>query len=120
MDRVKQYREIVERILRHYAAIPYAHGALESETVFDREADRYLLMVVGRDGKRRAHGCTIHVDIKDGKLWIHRDGIEYGMARELMDAGVPPEDIVLAFRAPERLGELPPTAAAARAARESA
>jgi hypothetical protein len=117
---VKQYREIVERILREYAAIPYSHGSLESETVFDREADRYLLMVLGRDGKRRAHGCVIHVDIKDGKLWIHRDGIEYGMARELMDAGVPPEDIVLAFRPPDSPGEPPATAASVGAPRQSA
>src|SRR5207244_12216418 len=91
--------------------IPYSHAELESQTVFDREAGHYLLMVFGRDQNRRVHSCSIHVDIKDGKLWIRWDGIEYGMARELMDAGVPPEDIVLAFRAPERPGEPPMTAA---------
>jgi hypothetical protein len=117
---VKQYREIVERILREYAAIPYAHGALESETVFDHEADRYLLMVLGREGLRRIHGCVLHVDIKDGKLWIQRDGIEYGMARELLDAGVPAEDIVLAFELPETPEAPPMTAAAALSPRQSA
>jgi hypothetical protein len=41
------------------------------------------------------------VDIINGKFWIQRDGTEYGIARELVDAGVPKEQIVLAFRAPE-------------------
>jgi hypothetical protein len=38
------------------------------------------------------------VDLVDGKLWIQRDGLEHGIARELVAAGVPKEHIVLAFR----------------------
>lgn len=101
MDTRAAYREIIERILREYAAIPYAHGEIERQTVFDRENDHYLLMIVGRENIRRVHGCLIHVDIINGKFWIQRDGTEYGIARDLLDAGVPKDHIVLAFRAPE-------------------
>jgi hypothetical protein len=58
-------------------------------------------MFVGWEGIRRVHGCLVHVDIIDGKFWIQRDGTEYGIARELLDAGVGKDRIVLAFRSLE-------------------
>jgi hypothetical protein len=94
-------REMVERILRDYAAIPYAHGDIQRVTVFDRPGDHYLLVIAGWDRHRRVHGCIVHVDIIDGKFWIQRDGTECGIARELVDAGVPKDHIVLAWKSPE-------------------
>ena len=101
MDTLDTYRQIIERILTEYARIPYAHGDVERQTVFDRTSQHYLLMLVGWEGVRRVHGCLIHMDIINGKIWIQRDGTEYGMARELLDAGVPKDHIVLAFRPPD-------------------
>jgi hypothetical protein len=100
MDTVERYRQIIERILTDYAQIPYAYGDIRSQTVFDRLNDHYLLINVGWD-RRRVHGCLVHVDIIDGKVWIQRDGTEEGIATELEAAGVPKEHIVLAFRSPE-------------------
>lgn len=110
MDPITEYRQQVESILREYAKIPYAHGKIEIQTIFDRQHDHYLLMLVGRNGIRRVHGCLVHIDIIDGKLWIQRDGTEYGIARELIEAGIPASQIVLAFRIPEMntLAELVP------------
>src|SRR5205823_6199648 len=101
MDTLSAFRQQIERILTDYAQVPYAHGDIRLELVFDRESDRYLLMLVGRDGIRRVHGCLVHVDIIDGKIWIQRDGTERGVARELLEAGVPRDRIVLGFRSPE-------------------
>jgi hypothetical protein len=56
--------------------------------VFDRDSDRYLLMIVGWEGVRQVHGCIIHVEIIDGKIWIHRDGTEDGIASELLKVGI--------------------------------
>jgi hypothetical protein len=42
----------------------------------------------------------IHLDIKDDKIWIQRDGTEIGIANQLIAAGVPKQDIVLGFQAP--------------------
>jgi hypothetical protein len=100
MDTLDNYRQIIERVLTEYAQIPYAYGDIQSQTVFDRAGDHYLLMNVGWD-KRRIHGCLVHVDIIDGKFWIQRDGTEQGIATELEAAGVPKNHIVLAFRSPE-------------------
>ena len=58
-------------------------------------------MVVGRENNKRVHSCLAHIDFINGKLWIHYDGTETGIAKELLSHGVPREHIVLAFKAPE-------------------
>jgi hypothetical protein len=68
--------------------------------IFDEERDRYLILHVGWQDEQRIHGCPVHIDIKDGKIWIQRDFTEAGLAHELVEMGVPKEDIVLAFRSP--------------------
>ena len=59
-------------------------------------------MILGRENKHYQHGCLIHVDIIDGKIWVQRDGTEVGVANEFVEAGVPKEQIVLGFKSPER------------------
>jgi hypothetical protein len=84
-----------------YAKIPYAYGQITTETVFDRVNDHYLLVNVGWDRDRRVHGCLVHIDLINGKVWIQRDGTEEGIASELETAGIPKDHIVLGFRPPE-------------------
>ncbi len=40
------------------------------------------------------------MDIKNGKIWIQHDGTKDGVADDLVELGVPKEDIVLAFHPP--------------------
>jgi hypothetical protein len=91
----------VRHVLAAYAAIPYAYGDIHTGVVCDRDTDRYLLMTVGWDQDKRVHGCLVHIDIIDGKVWIQRDGTEQGIATELVTAGIPKDAIVLAFHPPE-------------------
>ncbi len=43
----------------------------------------------------------MYVRLHNGKFWIEEDGLEQGVATDLLEAGVPKEDIVLAFHHPE-------------------
>jgi hypothetical protein len=95
------YRQIMESVFSEYSELPYSYAPIQSEVVFDRIRDRYLWMDVGWDDGRRVHGCLVHIDIIDGKLWIQRDGTEEGIAADLERAGVLKEHIVLGFRPPE-------------------
>jgi hypothetical protein len=47
------------------------------------------------------HGAIIHVDLRGEKISIQHDGTERGIAEDLIEAGIPPEHIVLAFHSPE-------------------
>ena len=101
MDKVKQYREIVTRTLMEYAQYKPSHGDVTPELVIDRERDHYELMHVGWDAQRRVHGSVVHLDIINGKIWVQYDGTSRPVVDELLAAGIPSEDIVLAFHPAE-------------------
>jgi XisI protein len=101
MESLDAYREIIERTLTEYASVPYAHGDIQTEPVFDRERNRYLLVNVGWHDDERVHGALVHVEIIGDKIWIQRDGTEHGIAKDLVAAGIPRDRIVLGFRVPE-------------------
>jgi hypothetical protein len=100
MDPLDAWRDALERILTEHTTVPYAYGDIKTEVVFDRKHDRYLLVDVGWEGYDRAHGALVHVDVIDGKFWIQYDGTEEGVATQLVEAGVPRDRIVLAFKHP--------------------
>jgi hypothetical protein len=100
MDTRDRYRDLIQHILTEHARIPFSYGELCSDPVFDREHDRYLLVLTGWQSTRRVHGVLVDVELKDEKVWIHYDGIEEGVTKQLLAAGVPREHIVLAFKHP--------------------
>ncbi|MBD1859632.1 MULTISPECIES: XisI protein [Leptolyngbya] len=97
MEKLDQYRQIIQSVLMPYTQIPYSHGDLICKPIFDQQRDSYLLMTLGWDRKTRVHGCLVHLDLIDGKVWVQRDETEDGVTRELLEAGIPKQDIVLAF-----------------------
>ena len=97
-----RYRNAVKRILSEYAAFKPAYGDVEVEVIFDDKGDHYEVVHTGWNGWHRIHGAILHVDIKDGKVWIQHDGTEDGIAEELVQAGVPRDHIVLAFHHPDK------------------
>ena len=101
MDPVTEYRRIVRDLIRGYAGFVPARGEVQIEVVFDESNDHYELVYAGWNGPYRIHGSVIHIDIRDGKVWIQYDGTEDGVAEELVKAGIPRDRIVLAFKPPE-------------------
>ena len=97
-DTLNRYREIVRRLIEEYAKTRPSYGDIESEAVIDESKDHYELLHVGWHGQHRIHGIVIHIDIRDGKIWIQHDGTSEVIAEELVRAGIPREAIVLGFR----------------------
>ena len=97
MEKLAKYRQIIQSILLTYTEIPYSHGELICKPIFDDSRDSYLLMTLGWDRKTRVHGCLIHLDIINDKVWVQRDETEDGVTREIVAAGILSSDIVLAF-----------------------
>jgi hypothetical protein len=100
MAQVEDYPRYVEQIIKHYGQYKPAYGDVQVQMVFDRENHHYQLLNVGWNKNQRIRGCVLHIDIKDNKIWIQHDGTETGIANELVEMGVPKQDIVLAFHAP--------------------
>ncbi len=97
MDTLEKYQEIVQTILQKYTLIPSAYGNVVTELIVSHDRNHFLLMDEGWQGDRRIHDCLVHVQIRDGKIWIQYDGIEDGIGNELVEAGIPREFIVLGF-----------------------
>lgn len=94
------YRELIKKVLENYISYQGKDDSIEKQLIFDTERDRYLIVYVGWEDEKPIYGCPIHIDIKEGKIWIERDFTEAGVANELVELGVPKTDIVLAFRSP--------------------
>ncbi len=99
MDRIAQYRAVVQQVLQKYAQYKPSFGEIEVELIFDTTRDHYLLVNEGWkwNPDRRVYGNVIHIAIKNGKIWIQHDGTESGVANDLVELGVPKEDIILAY-----------------------
>lgn len=97
---VEKYRQIIQQLILEKAQRKSYPEEIEKQAVLDTERDHYLLLHTGWRDNRRTHGCSLHIDIKDGKIWIQHDGTEAGIATQLLELGVPKENIVLAFHSP--------------------
>jgi XisI protein len=101
---IEQYRQYIRQLLSDRAqriAKPSPDQEYEVQTLFDTEHDHYQLLHVGWRNNKRSFGCILHLDIKQGKIWIQHDGTEVGIANQLVELGVPKQDIILAFHEPE-------------------
>jgi hypothetical protein len=100
MDKVEQYREYVQQIITRHANSDRDEADVEVQLVIDTVRDHYQWMNVGWEGLKRVYHCFIHFDIKDGKIWIQQNWTEDDLAADLVEMGVPREDIVLGLHPP--------------------
>lgn len=96
----EQYRTIIRQLLTQYASYKPSHGDIETQTVFDTENDHYQVVAIGWDGKTRVYGCSIHLDIKEGKVWIQTNNTEIDIGQDLVAQGIPKNNIVIGFQPP--------------------
>ena len=101
MDKVKKYQKIIEELLGEYANIePAVSNDIDSELIIDRERNHFLVMNVGWKDKSPVYNTIIHIDIKDGKVWVQQDWTDAVIVDRLMEKGIAQEDIVLGFLPP--------------------
>jgi hypothetical protein len=95
-----QYSEIVQQLLQDYAALSGEDPTVDTELIFDTVRHSYQLVHVGWHDDRRIYGCILHLDIKDGKIWLQHNGTENDIPAELVEMGVAKTDIVVGFHSP--------------------
>lgn len=95
---IEQYRQYLIDLVNRFASHKSRYGDIELEAVMDHEHGHYEVITIGWEDDERVHGCLLHIDLKDGKVWIQHDGTDAGIANLLVEVGVPKEDIVLGFQ----------------------
>lgn len=103
MDKIKKYRRILKNVTEEHARIPSPMKSVRSTAVSDFSQNDYFL--IDFDLQNKKHYVVFHLRLNNGKIWVEQDGIEYGIARDLIEAGVSSQDIVLAFQDKELRSE---------------
>lgn len=103
MDKLIEYPKLIKNILTEYVELSNRHPNPDIETflIVDEIKAHYIWMNLGWQNGERVTGMTVYVRVRDSKFWIEEDWTEDGIATDLVRAGVPKEDIVLAFHEPK-------------------
>ncbi|MBD2327567.1 XisI protein [Alkalinema sp. FACHB-956] len=103
MDKLTDYPQLIERILTDYISLcnRNPNRPLETFLIADRDQGHYIWMTLGWQNGNRTTGMTVYVRLQNGKFSIEEDWTENGIANDLLEAGVPKEDIILAFQDPQ-------------------
>jgi hypothetical protein len=102
MDKREKHKSIVKQLLLDYAKIKPANGDIDPEVIFDEQRGRFALLDIGWDGKKRVHFSVIHLDVKeDGKVWLQKNATDQEIAEELIEMGIPRDQIVLGLVLPQ-------------------
>ena len=104
MDKLNHYRTLITRFLSEYTTLSNrcsSQNGVETHTIFDETQDHYMVYRTGWGKQKRVHSAVLYVRLNNDKIYIEEDGTEDGIATNLLEAGVPKEDIVLAFHPPE-------------------
>lgn len=104
MENLTRYQQIAEEVVAHFYKLSQSakDAEIEDQLVIDHLHGHYFILHVGWQGLKHIYGSPLHLDVKDGKIWIQQDLIDVpgGIATHLTQRGVPQTDIVLAFHAP--------------------
>ena len=95
-----RYLDIGRRIVAEYVRLRPSSADVRTEGIVDPELGHFELMYVGWDRGKRVHGTVFHFDLIDGKFWVQYDGTDWCVVEQLESAGVPKEDIILAWHPP--------------------
>ena len=100
MDKLNYYRQLIEQVLTEHSQRQPFNGEIEVQLLLNQQQADYQVWYLGWDGDDRIHHCLIHVRLKNSKIWVENDDTEVGIANELIEQGVPQQEIVLAYHAP--------------------
>jgi hypothetical protein len=102
MDKLERYRKLVKGLVEKYGEMAMRSNEERSEIIVinDDKTDNYLwLHLSSLNGER--HFVPLHLRLKNEKIFVCWDGTNLEFAQQLIDAGVPEEDIVIGFHQPD-------------------
>lgn len=100
MEKLNNYRSILRRIVTERAKYTPSHGIIETVAICDDQQEHYLMVHLGWSEHYRHDQPILHLRLHNGKVWVERDGSAEGVVNLLLEAGIPPEDIVQAYLRP--------------------
>jgi len=94
MDKSLKYTEILTQVLRKESAIQPRLQKLKLSSVCDQESGQFLIIMTGWEKQTWTNTILFHAQLLNDKIVIEDDNFEQGLTNALIQAGIPPEDIV--------------------------
>ncbi|MCU0392572.1 MAG: XisI protein [Thermoflexibacter sp.] len=103
MDKIKQYQELIIRLLEEYGSVRPANiEEHEYQVIADTQRNHFQLVSLGWHKNRFFHYVVLHLDIKpDGKIWLQVNQTDWNIVESLMENGVSKNEIVLGSFSPQ-------------------
>lgn len=100
MDRIENYRQILEKTVKRHAQFQPANGDIKTHAVCDHANDDYMVIDSGWNEKgKRIYDVVLHFRLLDGIVQVERDNTDAEVVRELLESGIAKDDIILAYNA---------------------
>jgi hypothetical protein len=93
------YKHCIKKLLSEYEPLKSPWSNIE--LLFDDERMSYMAMRVGWLKHKRIHLCLVHIDILGDKMVIQCNNTENMVVTELVEMGIPKENISCGFIPPE-------------------
>lgn len=102
MDKLTKYQNIASLVVTEVAQKLDVSDNMEPLLSIDKQHGQYIVLSDSWDGIDRNYGPLVHIEVKpDAKVWLRYDGTDLEIGQELLDRGVLPSDLVLAFYSPQ-------------------
>ena len=98
MDRLTRYRDKVKALLSGYVSARGAKISTECQLIFEEANDHSLWIDLGWNESRRIYNPVMHLDIKEGRIWIQENMTDLDPAEDSIDLGVERLDIILGLQ----------------------
>lgn len=107
MDRIKKYKKIVKETIQKHVHLPSpTFPNLQDIFVVDAEGKHFMMLTIGWYKDQYRHSTIYHVEVKDnGKIWVHELRTDVEFDKELIEKGIPEEDIIGGMIEPYTLTE---------------
>jgi hypothetical protein len=93
------YKRCIKTLLSEYESFTSPWSKVE--LIFDDERMSYMVVRVGWLKHKRIHLCLVHIDILGEKMLIQCNNSENKVVTELVEMGIPKQNISCGFLPPE-------------------
>ncbi len=101
MDRIKKYKEIIDKELTTWAGHSIADMPDIEYQYFKNKADnQFILLVLGWHNDIYRHDLLVHIQIKNNQIWVQEDKTGESISKTLQEKGIPRTAIILGFEEP--------------------
>jgi hypothetical protein len=103
MDTLTHYRDTIQKTIEGYYDLSQRNAKNPAEyLIFDTKRDRYLWIRSGWNDEKYIQYVIMFLRLENGKIWVETDSTNFGIVDDLLTAGIPQQDIVLAFHHPQK------------------